>query len=120
MRDAPVLTRLPPPSAIHRAIPAVFVVLWASGFLVARAVATHAEPLTFLTVRLALTALVFCAISIVVRAGWPRTLRGWSDALVSGILLQGVYLGGVFWAARHGLPAGLIALIAGLQPRPVR
>jgi drug/metabolite transporter (DMT)-like permease len=97
-------------------MPAVFVVLWASGFLVARAIGTHAEPLTFLTVRLALTTLVFCLIAIMVRADWPRTLRGWGDAVVAGVLLQGVYLGGVFWAARHGLPAALIALVAGLQP----
>ena len=104
------------PSSFDRAIPAAFVVLWASGFLVARAVATHAEPLTFLTARLALTTLVFCAIAIVARAAWPGTLRGWGDALISGVLLQGMYLGGVFWAARHGLPAALIALVAGLQP----
>ncbi|MBV8400637.1 MAG: EamA family transporter [Acetobacteraceae bacterium] len=102
--------------AIDRAMPGVFVVLWASGFLVARAIATHAEPLTFLTVRLALTTLVFGLIAIMVRADWPRTLRGWGDAVVAGVLLQGVYLGGVFWAARHGLPAALIALVAGLQP----
>jgi drug/metabolite transporter (DMT)-like permease len=110
------VTEPPPRSAFDRAIPALFVLIWATGFIVARSITTHAEPLTFLTVRLALTTLVFGAIVVLSGAAWPRTWRGWGDAVVSGVLLQGVYLGAVFWAARNGLPAGLLALIAGLQP----
>jgi drug/metabolite transporter (DMT)-like permease len=98
------------------AMPLLFVLIWATGFLVARLVAPHAEPLTFLSARYVLSALSFALIAAAVGAAWPRTLRGWRDALVAGVLLQGVYLGGVFWAARHGMPAGVSALIAGLQP----
>jgi drug/metabolite transporter (DMT)-like permease len=101
------LTRLAPP---------VFVVIWATGFIVARLVAPHVEPLTFLTIRYALAILVLGAIAFAVRAAWPRTVRGWRDGLVAGVLLHGIYLGGVFWSVRHGLPAGVAALIAGLQP----
>lgn len=98
------------------AMPPLFVVIWATGFLVARAIAPHAEPLTFLCMRYALSAASFALIAAATGAAWPRTTRAWADALVAGALIQGVYLGGVFWAARHGMPAGVSALIAGLQP----
>jgi drug/metabolite transporter (DMT)-like permease len=97
-------------------MPLLFVGIWATGFIVARLVAPHADPLTFLSYRFVLSASVFAAIAAVVRARWPRGMRGWRDALVAGVLMQGVYLGGVFWSVRHGLPAGISALITGLQP----
>lgn len=105
-----------PRSAFDRTAPVLFVLIWATGFIVARLVASHAEPLTFLCARYVLSALAFTLIALAVRAKWPRTAKGWRDAMVSGVLLQGIYLGGVFWSVRHGLPAGLAALIAGLQP----
>ncbi len=96
--------------------PPLFVGIWSTGFIVARLVAPHADPLTFLACRMALSALAFASIAAVAHAPWPRGLRGWRDALVAGVLMQGCYLGGVFWSVRHGLPAGISALIAGLQP----
>jgi drug/metabolite transporter (DMT)-like permease len=101
---------------VERAMPALFVLIWATGFIVARGVAPHAEPLTFLLMRYGLTALVFTTAAFAAGAAWPKGAAGWRDALVAGILIQGVYLGGVFWAARHGIPAGISALISGLQP----
>ena len=56
------------------------------------------------------------AVAAAARAPWPRTPAGWRDGLVAGVLLHGLYLGGVFWAVKHGLPAGIAALVAGLQP----
>ena len=100
----------------ERAMPLVFVVIWSTGFIVARLIAPHAEPLTFLSIRYALGALVFSVIAVVAGARWPRTLAAWRSALVAGVLMQSVYTVGVFWAVRHGLPAGIAALIAGLQP----
>ncbi len=93
-----------------------FVMIWATGFIVARLVAPHAEPLTFLSARFGLTFLVFATAAWVSKARWPATARGWSDAMIAGMLMQGLYLGPVFWSVRHGLPAGIAALIAGLQP----
>lgn len=98
------------------AMPLLFVGIWATGFIVARLVAPHADPLTFLSMRFVLSAAAFAGIALVARAAWPRGRRGWRDALVAGVLMQGVYLGGVFWAVRHGLPAGISALVTGLQP----
>ena len=97
-------------------MPALFVGIWATGFLVARLVAPHADPLTFLTMRFVLSAAAFAGIAAAAGAAWPRGVRAWRNAAVAGVLLQGVYLGGVFWSVRHGLPAGLSALITGLQP----
>jgi drug/metabolite transporter (DMT)-like permease len=104
---APLLPQLAPP---------LFVLIWATGFVAARLVAPHADPLTFLTLRFAIAALILAGAAVVVRAPWPSTARGWRDGLVAGVLLHGFYLGGVFWAVKHGLPSGIAALIAGLQP----
>jgi drug/metabolite transporter (DMT)-like permease len=104
------------PDFLPRLAPPLFVLIWATGFIVARLVAPHAEPLSFLALRYALAIAVLAAVAIAVRAPWPRTPRGWRDGLVAGVLLHGLYLGGVFWAVKHGLPAGIAALIAGLQP----
>ncbi len=96
-------------------IPGLFVVLWATGFIGARYAMPWAEPFTFLALRFALACLLLAAI-----LPWlPRRRSGRRAALqamASGVLMHGVYLGGVFWAIRHGMPAGICALIVGLQP----
>ena len=102
--------------ALAKSAPLAFVAIWATGFIVARLVAPHAEPLTFLSVRFVLSAAAFAAICAATRAVWPVTARLWGAALMTGMLMQGVYLGGIFWATRHGLPAAVAALITGLQP----
>ena len=101
---------------LERLMPIAFVGIWSTGFIVARLIAPYAEPLTFLTWRYVLSGLAFALIARAVGAPWPRTGRAWANALVAGILLQGIYLGGVFWAVRHGMPAGIAALVVGLQP----
>lgn len=104
------------PSLFARLAPPLFVLIWATGFIVARFVAPYAEPLTFLLVRYILATLVLVLIIVVARAPWPRKPRDWFNSAIAGILLHGFYLGGVFWSVKHGLPAGISALVAGLQP----
>ncbi len=99
-----------------RAMPFLFVAIWATGFLTARLVASHVDPLSFLGWRFVLSALVFTGIAVAVRAPWPRDAMAWRNALVAGVLMQGIYLSSVFWAVNHGVPAGIAALITGLQP----
>lgn len=101
---------------VERFVPWIFVLLWSTGFITARLVAPHVEPLTFLSIRFLLCIVLFGAAATVAGAPWPSGPRGWVNALGVGVLLQGVYLGGVFWAVRHGLPAGVAALIVSLQP----
>ena len=98
------------------AIPALFVLIWATGFVAARYVAPHAEPLAFVAVRLVLVAGVLALIALIRRAPWPRGRAGWRDGLVGGVLMQGLYVAGVFWAVHRGLPAGIAALVGSLQP----
>jgi drug/metabolite transporter (DMT)-like permease len=105
-----------PQKLAMRLMPPLFVLIWATGFVVARLVAPYSEPLSFLSLRFALAAAVIAAAALVVRADWPKTAQGWRDALVGGVLLHGLYLGAVFWSIKHGLPAGIAALVSGLQP----
>ncbi len=103
-------------SVSRRAIPLVFVLIWATGFVAARFMAPHAEALTFVAIRVAGVALVLAGIAWARRAPWPRDRSGWIDAAIAGILMQGLYVIGVFWSVQHGLPAGIAALVGSLQP----
>jgi drug/metabolite transporter (DMT)-like permease len=97
------------------AVPVLFVVMWATGFVVARLSAPHADPLTFLAMRFPLAGALFAAIAFVLRAPWPDPQRAF-HAGVAGMFLHGGYLGPVYWAVAHGMPAGVSALIVSLQP----
>lgn len=97
------------------AVPVVFVLLWATGFVVARLSAPHVEPLTFLSIRFPIAGAIFAALAVVRRSSWPAP-RLALHAMVAGALLHGLYLGPVYWAVAHGMPAGVSALIVGLQP----
>jgi drug/metabolite transporter (DMT)-like permease len=99
-----------------RLLPGAFVLLWSTGFIGARLGMPHAEPMTFLTLRFALTAACLVVAALAWRAPWPRCLAQWGHLALAGLLMHGVYLGGVFVAIRLGLEAGLSALIVSLQP----
>lgn len=96
--------------------PALFVLIWSTGWIVAKYVVPHADPLTFLAVRYASAFVVVAVVALLLRAPWPKTRAAWFHAMISGVLLHTVYLGGVWWAIAHGLSAGVSALIAALQP----
>jgi drug/metabolite transporter (DMT)-like permease len=96
--------------------PLLFVALWSTGFIGAKFGLPFAEPLTFLTLRYAIVLVLMGALALVMRAPWPRTLRDCVHISVTGFLVHGVYLGGVFIAIGHGLPAGVTAIVVGLQP----
>nr|WP_150612663.1 DMT family transporter [Pandoraea terrigena] len=113
-----------------------FVLIWSTGFIVAKYGMPNAEPLTFLALRFGGTLLVMLPIAWLTRTPWPRQRAGvglagqagpagavgridWTliaHLAVSGTLIQAVYLGGVWAAIKHGAPAGLAALVVGIQP----
>jgi drug/metabolite transporter (DMT)-like permease len=97
------------------AAPATFVVLWATGFIGARYAMPWCEPFLFLAARFAIAGAIIALLAAFMRVDWP-TSRIALHATVSGSLIHGVYLGAVFWAIRNGLPAGMSALIVGIQP----
>jgi drug/metabolite transporter (DMT)-like permease len=102
--------------ALLAAMPAVFVLIWSTGFVVARYGMPHAPPLGFLAVRYALSVLAFGVWIALVRASWPVGRAQWGHLGVSGVLMHAGYLGGVWAAVKLGLGAGTVALIVGLQP----
>ena len=114
-------TPLPPAdssqqAALLRAMPAVFVLIWSTGFVVARYGMPHAPPMGFLAWRYALSVLAFGVWIALARPAWPRDRSQWLHLMVTGVLLHGGYLGGVWSAVKAGISAGTVALIVGLQP----
>lgn len=99
-----------------RLAPGLFVLLWSTGFIGGKLGLPHAEPLTFLLWRMALVAVVLLALSVWQKAPWPSSWGTVGHIAVAGLLVHGVYLGGVFGALKQGMPAGSVALIVGLQP----
>jgi len=98
-----------------RAAPAIFVVLWSTGFIGTKYVLHNAEPLTYLAIRMALVVGLMAVIVAIARPQWPNW-PGVGHNVVAGILVHGFYLGGTAIAIAHSIPAGLSALIPGLQP----
>ncbi len=103
-------------AALLQAMPAVFVLIWSTGFVVARFGMPHAPPMSFLALRYACSLLAFGVWILLARASWPRDGMQWLHLSVTGVLMHGGYLGGVWIAIKGGLGAGLVALIVGLQP----
>ncbi|MCT8974537.1 DMT family transporter [Microbaculum marinisediminis] len=115
--DPPAPAAAPPDETVFvRIMPGLFVLLWSTGYIGARAAAGGAEPLSFLFLRFVLAGALLLIAALIGRASWPRRGRATADSMIAGALLQGGYLGGVFWAVYHGLPAGIAALIVALQP----
>ncbi|MEO7108103.1 MAG: DMT family transporter [Rhodoferax sp.] len=96
--------------------PLLFVALWSTGFIGAKFGLPFAGPLTFLSLRYAIVLVLMGALAVYMRAPWPRTAQEWLHIAVTGVLVHGVYLGGVFISISHGLPAGVTAIVVGLQP----
>lgn len=104
------------PSLLIAAMPAVFVFIWSSGFVTARLGMPHAPPLSFLSWRYVGSLLAFAIWIVLSRPAWPRNGAQWGHLAVTGALMHGGYLGGVWAGVKAGLPAGTSALVVGLQP----
>jgi drug/metabolite transporter (DMT)-like permease len=100
---------------LTRAAPAIFVVLWSSGFIATKYALAGAEPLTFLFIRMAAVVVLMAIIIAIARPKWPNRIEAW-HSVVAGLLVHGFYLAGTAIAIYHSVPAGLSALIPGLQP----
>ncbi|TLX59659.1 EamA/RhaT family transporter [Stutzerimonas nosocomialis] len=105
-----------PVLSLQLLLPVTFVVLWSTGFIGAKFGLPYVEPLTFNVVRFILVVLLMTPIALLTRAPWPATPRAAMHIAVTGLLVHGGYLGGVFTAIDRGLPAGPTALVVGLQP----
>ncbi|WP_240538470.1 DMT family transporter [Rhodoferax sp. PAMC 29310] len=97
-------------------MPAVFVLIWSTGFIVARYGMPHAPPMTFLAWRYALSILCFLPWIVLAKVKWPSSRSQWMHLAVTGVFMHAFYLGGVWAAVKAGMGSGLSALIVGLQP----
>ncbi|OZC37756.1 EamA family transporter [Marinobacter vinifirmus] len=104
-----------PPIYYSLFVPALFVWLWSTGFIGAKYGLPYAEPFTLLLIRMLLTLIPLTVLALVMKSRWPGW-RGAGHLAVTGLLVQGTYLGGVFYAIDQGMPSGLVSLIVGLQP----
>jgi drug/metabolite transporter (DMT)-like permease len=109
-----VATAREPQNPMIAAMPLLFVLIWSTGFIVAKFGLPYAEPLTFLLLRFACVLIVLLPLVFVMRAPWPHGRI--AHIALAGVLVQAGYLGGVWCAIKLGMPAGLSALIVGLQP----
>lgn len=109
---------VPRPAVLLRevGVPALFVVLWSTGFIGARLGLPHAGPLTFLALRYGLAAVLLLLVALATRASWPHRLAEIGHYAIAGLPVHGAYLGGVFVGISLGVEAGVSALIVGLQP----
>ena len=107
---------MPTPPLLTRLTPLLFVLLWSTGFIGAKYGLPYAEPLTFLVARYVLVIGVMGVLALAMRAPWPASPREAVHIGVTGLLVQALYLGGVFMSIHRGLPAGISALVVGMQP----
>jgi drug/metabolite transporter (DMT)-like permease len=94
----------------------MFVILWSTGFIGMRLGTPHAEPFTFMSIRMWLVTSIFALAVMVLRPVWPENRRALAHAAIAGLLVHATYLAGILYAIRWQLPLALVALIAGLQP----
>jgi len=98
------------------AAPFLFIVIWATGYVVAKAAAPYADPLSFLVLRYAGVIALMVVLALLARAPWPARRIDVLHLALAGIGIQAIYLGGVWVAVKYGMPAGVAALIVNLQP----
>ena len=105
-------------AAVGKALlfPALFVVLWSTGFIAAKYGLPYAPPFKFLFYRFALVAILMSLVVLATRPPWPRTLRDYANVALVALLVHALYLGGVFVAIDGGMTAGTSAMLVGLQP----
>ncbi len=96
-------------------VPALFVWLWSTGFIGAKYGLPFAEPFTLLLMRMLLTLVLLSGLALVIKPKWPG-LRAAGHLAVTGMLVHGCYLGGVFYAIFGGMSSGIVSLIVGTQP----
>ncbi len=97
-------------------LPALFILLWSTGYVAGKLALPHAGPFTLLALRFGLAAIVLLTVSVATSAPWPRTARAWIHLGVVGLLMQVLHFSGVYCAIAWGLPTGIAALLIGMMP----
>ncbi len=96
--------------------PGLFVLLWSTGFIGSKLGAPYADPMVFLSLRFLIVLPLLALVVAMARAKWQLSPKLILHCIVTGVLVHGVYLGGIFWVIDKGMPAGASAIVVGLQP----
>lgn len=99
-----------------RTAPALFVLLWSTGFIGIRYGIPYAPPFTFVAVRMMIASVLLAIISLLITKRFAHDLPTIGKSVLVGISIHGAYLGGCFYGIKQGMPAGITALICSLQP----
>jgi drug/metabolite transporter (DMT)-like permease len=99
-----------------RTAPALFVLLWSTGFTGIRYGIPYAPPFTFIAVRMAIASVLLAFISLAITRRFAHDLPTIGKSALVGVTIHGAYLGGCFYGVKQGMPAGITALICSLQP----
>ena len=99
-----------------RTAPALFVLLWSTGFTGIRYGIPYAPPFTFIAVRMAIASVLLALISLAITKRFMHDLPTIGKSSLVGVTIHGAYLGGCFYGVKQGMPAGITALICSLQP----
>ena len=105
-----------PSVGVQALFPALFVLLWSTGFIAAKYGLPYAPPYKFLLIRFACVAALMTVVALATRAVWPKSALQVLHVAIAAWLVHACYLGGVFVAISHGMPAGTSAMLVGLQP----
>jgi drug/metabolite transporter (DMT)-like permease len=103
-------------NSLAKAAPAIFVLLWSTGFIGSKLGAPYITPMAFLTIRFVTVIPILVVLALLFSKAWPRSRAAVVHCVMTGVLVHGIYLGGVFWAIKQGMPAGASSIIVGLQP----
>lgn len=103
-------------AAAASSLPLLFILLWSSGYVAGKLALPHTGPLTLLTLRFGLAAVVLLAVALATRAPWPQRASGWANLAVVGLLMQVLHFSCIYFALRAGLSAGVAGLLIGLMP----
>ncbi len=106
----------PPDNRRAAAAAALFIFFWASGFVAAKYGFPYAEPFTFLAIRFVIAGIVLIPVCIIWKVTWPRTIGETGHVLAAGLMVQSLYITGVYYGIYLGLSTGVVALVMGLQP----
>jgi drug/metabolite transporter (DMT)-like permease len=104
------------PKQLERYAPALFVLLWSTGFIGAKYIVPYAEPFTFLTIRYFFAAVILFVIAAAFKQPLKLTKDQFKASFAVGMLLHVIYIGGVFYAVSLGVSAGISAVIVSIQP----
>ncbi|MBW8844618.1 MAG: DMT family transporter [Burkholderiales bacterium] len=103
-------------AAAASSLPLLFILLWSSGYVAGKLALPHTGPLTLLTLRFGIAAVVLLTVAAATGAPWPHRARGWAHLAVVGLLMQVLHFSCIYFALQWGLSAGVVGLLIGLMP----